>query len=101
MTASTRITFTSGGETQWLDYVPSSVILANATNVFCAVAMQDGSINVYSPNGRRLLPTLKLGLPASFVDANKHCLMVITSDGQLYSWYISLGLTTAKQADTV
>jgi protein HIRA/HIR1 len=95
-TASTRITFTSGSETQWLDYVPSSVLFANATNVFCAVAMQDGSINVYSPNGRRLLPTLNLGLPASFMDANKHCLMVVTTNGQLYSWYVSLRPTTAK-----
>ncbi|KAF7784604.1 hypothetical protein Agabi119p4_769 [Agaricus bisporus var. burnettii] len=86
--ASTRITFTSGKETQWLDYVPSSVLFAIATNVFCAVAMQDGSVNVYSPNGRRLLPTLNLGSPASFMDANKHCLLVVTSNAQLYSWNI-------------
>ncbi len=45
--------FASNKEVQWLDYVPSPALLAKATNVFCAVAMQDGSVNVYSTNGRR------------------------------------------------
>ncbi|KXN91799.1 Protein HIR1 [Leucoagaricus sp. SymC.cos] len=86
--AHTRITFASNKETQWLDYVPSPVLLAKATNVFCAVAMQDGTVNVYSLTGRRLLPTLNLGSPASRMDANKHCLMIVTVSGQLYSWNI-------------
>ncbi|KAF9450204.1 WD40 repeat-like protein [Macrolepiota fuliginosa MF-IS2] len=86
--AHTRIMFASNKEVQWLDYVPSPVLLAKATNVFCVVAMQDGSVNVYSPNGRRLLPTLNLGSPASHMDANKHCLMIVTLNGLLYSWNI-------------
>jgi len=34
----------------------------------------------------RLLPTLTLGCSAAYMDANKHCLMIVTVDGQLYSW---------------
>jgi len=40
-------------EIQWIDYVPSPVLLVEATNVFSAVAMQDGNVHVYSPTGRR------------------------------------------------
>ena len=43
----------SGKQTQWLDYLPSPALALVATTVFCAVAMQDGSVNVYSPTGRR------------------------------------------------
>ena len=51
-------------EIQWIDYVPSPVLLAEATNVFSAVAMQDGNVHVYSPAGRRsvgILSTLVWG----------------------------------------
>lgn len=60
--AHTRIMFATNKEVQWLDYVPSPVLLVKATNVFCAVAMQDGSVNVYSPNGRRCVSTSLLGI---------------------------------------
>ncbi|KAK7036557.1 HIR complex subunit [Paramarasmius palmivorus] len=79
----------SGKSTKWLDYVPSPVLAVRATSTFCAAAMQDGSINVYSHTGRRLMPTLSLGSPCSLIDGNKHCLMVITQSGQLYSWKVN------------
>ncbi|KAF8341910.1 histone transcription regulator 1 [Amanita rubescens] len=80
------VSFTSGKQTQWLDYVPSPVLSLKATSFLCAVAMQDGSVNVYSHTGRRLMPTMSLDSPCSFIDGNKHSLLVITSSGQLYSW---------------
>lgn len=43
----------SGKQTQWLDYLPSRVLAMTATTSFAAVAMQDGSVNVYSSTGRR------------------------------------------------
>ena len=43
----------TGKQTQWLDYLPSPVLAVRATCHFCAAAMQDGSLNVYSHTGRR------------------------------------------------
>jgi hypothetical protein len=36
----------------------------------------------------RLMPTLCLGSPCHAIDSSKNSLMVVTSSGQLYSWYI-------------
>ena len=49
----TEIAFISGKNTEWLDYLPAAALLVKATTSFCAVAMEDGCINVYSHNGRR------------------------------------------------
>lgn len=48
-----EVLYVNGKATQWLDYLPTPVLAAAATRSFCAVAMQDGCINVYSPTGRR------------------------------------------------
>lgn len=53
MIGPTEVFFASGKQTQWLDYLPSPVLAVKATLFFCAAAMQDGSVNVYSPTGRR------------------------------------------------
>lgn len=81
--------FVSGRTTQWLDYVPARALLVTASPSFCAVAMADGALNIYSHTGRRIMPTLALGAPAAAMDANKHALMVITTNGMLYSWCVS------------
>jgi len=57
-----------------------------ATTSFSAVAMEDGSVNVYTTTGRRLMPPLSLGSPCHAIDSSKNCLMIVTSSGQLYSW---------------
>ena len=49
----TEVMLVSGKQTQWLDYLPSRVLAMTATASFAAVAMQDGSVNVYSSTGRR------------------------------------------------
>ena len=48
-----EVLYVSGKQTQWLDYVPSPILALVATSSFCAAALQDGSLNVYSPTGRR------------------------------------------------
>lgn len=53
LTGLTEVLFANGKQTQWLDYLPSPVVALVATTAFCAVAMQDGSVNVYSHTGRR------------------------------------------------
>jgi protein HIRA/HIR1 len=96
----------SGKQTQWLDYLPVPALAIKATSFFCAVAMLDGSVVVYSHTGRRyvqtfdlnevlshcfvvrFMPTLTLGAPCSYMEATKHALLIITSTGQLYSWSV-------------
>ncbi|CCM01218.1 uncharacterized protein FIBRA_03266 [Fibroporia radiculosa] len=85
---STEVLFVSGKQTQWLDYLPSPVLAITATTVFCAVAMQDGSVNVYSHTGRRLMPTLTIGSPCSILNGCKSSLMLLTSSGVLHVWNV-------------
>lgn len=48
-----EVMLVGGKQTLWLDYLPSRVLAMTATASFSAVAMQDGSVNVYSGTGRR------------------------------------------------
>lgn len=49
----TEISYISGKTVCWLDYLPSPAVVLAATSDFCAVGMVDGTLNVYSPTGRR------------------------------------------------
>lgn len=101
----TEVLLASGKQTQWLDYLPSPALALTATSTFCAVAMQDGSVNVYSPTGRRyvlysltnykpsdlfyyirIMPTLSIGSPCSSLSSSKNCLMLLTTSGVLHVW---------------
>lgn len=67
--------FVSGRQTEWLDYLPSPVLALKATTSYCAVGMEDGTVNVYSQNGRRYSISIwfsKILRPNAFrkVDAN-------------------------------
>lgn len=84
-----EVLYISEDHTEWLDYVPSRVVALKATKYFCAAAMQDGTLNIYTRTGRRLLPTLSLGSAASYMDGQNQHLSVITTAGQLYSWKLS------------
>ncbi|EGO03480.1 hypothetical protein SERLA73DRAFT_83492 [Serpula lacrymans var. lacrymans S7.3] len=84
----TEIIYVNGKQTQWLDYLPSPILALTATTSFCAVAMRDGSVNVYSHTGRRFMPTLSLGSPCSMIHGCKGSLMTLTASGQLSSWNV-------------
>ncbi|KAK0215651.1 histone transcription regulator 1 [Armillaria fumosa] len=88
-TGLSEVSFLSGKQTLWLDYLPSPALSIKATSSYCAVAMQDGSVNVYSHTGRRIMPNLSLGSPCSFLDGVKNSLLVITASGQVYSWAVN------------
>ena len=51
--APTEVMGISRKQTMWLDYLPSPALLLQATPFYCAVAMVDGSVNVYTHTGRR------------------------------------------------
>ncbi|KAH0834880.1 histone transcription regulator 1 [Lanmaoa asiatica] len=79
----TEVLFVSGKQTQWLDYLPSPVVGLTASLSFCAVAMQDGSVNVYSHTGRRIMPTLSLGSQCVMIQSCKTALLLLTASGKL------------------
>ncbi|KAG8216509.1 histone transcription regulator 1 [Butyriboletus roseoflavus] len=79
----TEVSFVSGKQTQWLDYLSSPVVGLTASLSFCAVAMQDGSVSVYSHTGRRIMPTLSLGSPCVMIQSCKAALLLLTSSGKL------------------
>ncbi|TCD68876.1 HIR complex subunit [Steccherinum ochraceum] len=83
-----EVLLASGKQTQWLDYLPSPILALTATAVFCAAALQDGSLNIYSPTGRRIFPTLSLGAPCSILASSKQFLMLLTSAGMLHVWNV-------------
>ncbi|KAG8949834.1 HIR complex subunit [Tulasnella sp. 419] len=81
-----EVVFIGGKQTQFLDYLPSAALLMTMTNAFCSVALEDGSIIVYSLTGRRLLPTVILDSPCAFLEGCRSFLMAITSAGTLHVW---------------
>ncbi|TFK49367.1 WD40 repeat-like protein [Heliocybe sulcata] len=81
-----EVSFVSRKQVQWLDYLPSPVLALAATSMFCACVSEDGSVNVYSPQGRRLMPTLALGSPPTSLHASKGALMAITASAMVYVW---------------
>ncbi|KAF8328351.1 WD40-repeat-containing domain protein [Cantharellus anzutake] len=81
-----EVSLISAKQTQFLDYVSAGVLAVTATSVFCAAALEDGSINVYSPTGRRLMPSMLLDSPCVSMNACKQFLMAITSSAHMYIW---------------
>ncbi|KAF9226375.1 WD40 repeat-like protein [Gyrodon lividus] len=79
----TEVLFISSKQTQWLDYLPSPVVALTASPSFCAVAMQDGAVNVYSHTGRRIMPTLSLGSQCAMIHSCKSALLLLTASGRL------------------
>ncbi|KAI0320485.1 WD40 repeat-like protein [Amylostereum chailletii] len=88
------VSYASGKQTQWLDYLPSPAVTLTATTTFCAVGMLDGCLNIYSPTGRRLMPTLTLDSPTSFLNGNKSALVALTTTGMLHSWNVKKSSAT-------
>ncbi|KAF8270600.1 histone transcription regulator 1 [Lactarius quietus] len=88
-----EISYVSGKTVCWLDYLPSPAVILAAASAFCAVGLLDGTLNVYSPSGRRLMPALTLDGTVSFLSSAKFTLVAITSSGILYSWNVKKSIS--------
>ncbi|KAL7412023.1 WD40-repeat-containing domain protein [Mrakia frigida] len=89
LSAPIEISHHSGATTEWLDYLPSPVIALVITSLYSAFGCEDGSLSVYSPTGRKILPTMMLDGPCSFMQANaRGGLSVVTAVGTLCEWNI-------------
>ena len=62
--APSEVTFLTGTQTQFLDYVSCGVLAVAVTGVFCAAALEDGSVNVYSQTGRRYVADKTVDVPS-------------------------------------
>ncbi|KAK4047227.1 HIR complex subunit [Microbotryomycetes sp. JL201] len=88
-----ELTVTSKDKALWTDYLAQYVVLVAGSASFAAAATEEGTLVIYSPTGRRLLPTLVLDSPCSFLTAEGPYLMAITSYGTMHVWS-----TTTKKA---
>ncbi|KAG1750610.1 uncharacterized protein EDB91DRAFT_1244189 [Suillus paluster] len=66
-----EVTFVDGKQTLWLDYLPYPVLVLTTSTTFCAAVMQDGSVNMYSHTGQRLIVTLSFGSPCAMMHGCK------------------------------
>ncbi|GAA6039502.1 hypothetical protein JCM8097_009584 [Rhodosporidiobolus ruineniae] len=73
----------------WVDYVPRYVVAAAGGPVFTAVSLDDGSLVAWSPAGRRIIPTLVLDAPCSFLEAEGSYLLALTALGTLSVYNLS------------
>lgn len=85
----TKVSVTNNGTVIFLDFLPKyGHLAAGQGEYFWAVATEDGTIYVYSPSGRRLIPGIVLGSPLAFLESQGQYLMAITSTGILHVWNI-------------
>src|ERR1700761_4912605 len=79
-----EVTYTTKAGVQWLDFLPSPVILLTLSyfganggggSGFVGAACANGSIVVYTLTGRRHMPTLTLGEPCAYLESSKTFMM--------------------------
>ncbi|XP_035766590.1 protein HIRA [Neolamprologus brichardi] len=70
----------------WNTLLPSSVVVAAGSSDILAVACEDRMLSVFSSCGRRLLPAIQLGTPASALHCSAHYVMVLTAGATLSVW---------------
>lgn len=85
----TSVTITSKGNVIFRDILPKfGHLAAGSGDNFWAVSTEDGTLYLYSPNGRRLVPGIVLGCTLSFLESQDSYLMAVTSTGLLYVWNV-------------
>lgn len=83
-----KLVVTKQGVPLWMDYLASPVLVMTSNTSFSAVGCEDGSLHVYSPAGRRLLPAIVLESTPVLLQSLHQWLVCMTSTGLLYSWDI-------------
>lgn len=84
----TKVVTSKQGIAIWVDYLPSAVLLMTGNQIFSAVGCEDGSINIYSPSGRRMLPPIIMDSTPVVLQCSSQWLLCLTATGLLYTWDI-------------
>jgi protein HIRA/HIR1 len=74
------------GAVIWVDYLPSAVLLMAGNQIYSAVGCEDGSVNIYSPSGRRMLPPIIMDSTPVVLQCSSQWLLCLTATGLLYTW---------------
>lgn len=82
----TKVVTSRKGAILWTDYLPSAVLLMTGNQLFSCVSCEDGSIYIYTPLGRRLLPPIMLESTPVILQCSSQWLLCLTSTGLLYTW---------------
>jgi len=74
----------------WNDRVPGVITQVCANEHFCAVGLQSGQLLVYTPFGRRALPTVQVSAaPVKFLKCSSNRqLLILSCDGMLRIWNV-------------
>ena len=83
---SSRIFVTLSKELVWEDCLPHPILFITGTEKFIIATCINGYTFFYSSAGRRLLPALKLNGVVSFIDVFQYLALIITNNGDLYTF---------------
>ncbi|CAO3591956.1 unnamed protein product [Absidia cylindrospora] len=81
-----KLVVSQHGNILWTDYLISAIILMTGNGFFTAVGCEDGTILIYSPAGRRMLPPIVLESTPVVMTCNSQWLLCLTATGLLYTW---------------
>ncbi|GIZ40195.1 hypothetical protein CKM354_000354700 [Cercospora kikuchii] len=84
----TRITLSKRGQILWQDFLPRAVLLVTGNRNFWSAACEDGSLQVWTPAGRRLLSALVLEAQPVILDCRGWWLLAVTAVGHCYVWNV-------------
>ncbi|KAI8986936.1 WD40-repeat-containing domain protein [Pilobolus umbonatus] len=84
----TKVVISKQGTALWVDYLSTNVLLMAGNHLFSSLGCEDGSIHVYSPSGRRMLPPIVLESTPVILQCSSQWLLCLTATGLLYTWDI-------------
>ncbi|KAI8328132.1 WD40-repeat-containing domain protein [Chlamydoabsidia padenii] len=84
----TKLLLRQHGNILWTDYLTSAILVMTGNRIFSAIGCEDGSILIYSPAGRRILPPIVLDSTPVMMTSNDQWLLCLTATGLLYTWDI-------------
>lgn len=88
----TRLVATKRGQMVFADFLPRhGHLVTGQADKFWAVSTDNGMIYVYTPTGRRLMPSIAIGCALTFLESQGFYLMAVSAVGMVYVWDIKKG----------
>lgn len=91
-----RISLERNDQQLFVDFIPQKVHIVTGNDKYWAVSSVNGQVIVYSSSGHRVLPTVVLGSPLSFLELKDKYLLAVTSVGELFVWDLEEGRSVFK-----
>lgn len=81
-----RISLLKNEQQLFVDFIPQKVHIVTGNEKFWALSTINGHVIIYTSSGHRVLPTIILGTPLSFLEVKDKYLLAVTSVGELFVW---------------